>query len=85
MVCGGLSEPRKAGVVALNLHGTSRNVRLQISDISKRLVANIPDALVDLLEIASYIYAADSVILRGGHADAQMGMRWRRKLRELYR
>jgi 7-cyano-7-deazaguanine synthase in queuosine biosynthesis len=33
---------------------------------------------VDLLEVASYIYAADSAISRGGKIDAQMGARWRR-------
>jgi 7-cyano-7-deazaguanine synthase in queuosine biosynthesis len=83
VLCGGLSGPRKPGTVSLSLdrHGKSGNVRLKIPDISKRLVANIPDTLVDLLEIACYIYAADSAIRRGGPADEQMGMRWRRKLR----
>ena len=47
------------------------NVHLKIADISKRLLANIPDALVDLLEVASYIYAADSAISRGGLTDAR--------------
>ena len=64
-----------------NLHGRSPNVRLKISDISSRLLTNIPDVLVDLLEVASYVYAADSAILRGGRTDAQMGKRWRRKFR----
>ena len=83
VLCGGLSGPRKPGTVSLSLdrHGRSGNVCLKIPDISKRLVANIPDTLVDLLEIACYIYAADSAIRRGGPADEQMGMRWRRKLR----
>ena len=44
-------------------------------------MANIPDVLADLLEVASYIYAADSAIPRGGKTDAQMGARWRRKFR----
>jgi hypothetical protein len=56
-------------------------VRLQISDISRRLLANIPDVLADLLEVACYVYAADSAIGRGGSTDAQMGARWRRHLR----
>ena len=33
------------------------------------------------MEIASYIYSADSAIPRGGKSDAQLGARWRRKLR----
>src|SRR5512132_4420094 len=83
VLCGGLDVPRKgrASSLSLKLHGTSANVRLQISDISRRLLANIPDVLVDLLKIASYIYAADSAIPRGGRTDAKMGARWRRKFR----
>lgn len=83
VLCGGVEGPREAGASSLsvNLHGTSANVRLRITDISRRLLANIPDVLVDLLEVASYIYAADSAIPRGGRTDMQMGARWRRKLR----
>jgi hypothetical protein len=83
VLCGGQNRRGSAGarVLRLNLQGPSPNVRLQITDISKRLVANIPDVLVDLLEIASYVYAADSGISRGGEIDAQMGARWRRKFR----
>ena len=83
VLCGGVEGPREgsASSLSLNLHGTSANVRLQIADISRRLLANIPDVLVDLLEVASYIYAADSAIPRGGRTDAQMGARWRRKFR----
>lgn len=67
--------------ISLNLHGKSPNVHLKIADISKRLLVNIPDALVDLLEVASYVYAADIAVSRGGRADAQMGARWRRRFR----
>jgi hypothetical protein len=35
------------------------------------------------LEIASYVYAADSAISRGGNTDSQLGARWRRKLQFL--
>lgn len=82
VLCGGVSGKHGAGApVKLSLYGASQNVRLQIRDISRRLLAKIPDRLVDLLEIASYVYAADTAILRGGPADSQMGARWRRKLR----
>ena len=54
---------------------------MKIEDISRRLLANILDIHADLLEIASYIYAADSAITRGGKTDAQLGARWRRNLR----
>ncbi len=83
VLCGGLDRAKKGTVssLKLDLHGPSRNVRLQIGDISKRLLTNIPDVLVDLLEVASYIYAADAAISRGGKADAKMGARWRRNFR----
>jgi hypothetical protein len=83
VLCGGSPTPQKAGTksLSLSLHGKLRNIRLEISDISKRLVANIPDILLDLLEVASYVYAADSATSRGGKSDAQMGARWRRKFR----
>jgi 7-cyano-7-deazaguanine synthase in queuosine biosynthesis len=81
VLCG---DPGRAGSVSslnLNLHGRSPNVRLQIADISKRLLTNIPDVLVDLLEVASYVYAADAAISRGGKIDTGMGARWRRQFR----
>ena len=83
VLCGGVEEPQVASgqSLRLDLHGRSPNVRLKISDISQRLLANVPDGLADLLEVASYVYAADSAISRGGKTDTQMGRRWRRKFR----
>lgn len=65
----------------LNLRGARQNVHLRISDIARPLVANIPDVLQDLLEVATYVYAADSAVRRGGRADTGMGTRWRRDFR----
>ena len=83
VLCGGVEDPQVASgrTHRLDLHGGSPNVHLQISDISGPLVANVPDVLADLLEVASYVYAADSAIPRGGEVDTQMGRRWRRKFR----
>jgi Queuosine biosynthesis protein QueC len=83
VICGEPNRPDCADkrTLRLSLQGKTPNVRLRITDLSKRLVANIPDVLVDLLEIASYVYAADGAISRGGKSDAQMGARWRRKFR----
>jgi 7-cyano-7-deazaguanine synthase in queuosine biosynthesis len=82
VICGDL-EPQKAGgrLLRLNLHGKAPNVRLQIADISRRLLTNLPDVLVDLLNLASYVYAADAAVSRGGRSAAQMGARWRRAFR----
>ena len=83
VLCSGASaKPRgDEKPLTLNLHGASANVRLEIEDISRRLLANLSHDHVDLLEIASYIYAADSAISRGGKTDSHLGAMWRRKFR----
>jgi 7-cyano-7-deazaguanine synthase in queuosine biosynthesis len=82
VLCGGVRRSGQSDATALrlDLHGPSRNVMLRIQDLSARLVSNIPDTLVDLLEVAAYVYAADSAIGRGSKTDAQLGARWRRRL-----
>jgi hypothetical protein len=52
VLCGGATAQQggDAARLELNLHGTSANVRLEIGDISRRLVANISDVHADLLE-----------------------------------
>jgi 7-cyano-7-deazaguanine synthase in queuosine biosynthesis len=83
VLCSGAgTKPRgDEKLLTLNLHGASANVRLEIEDISRRLLANLSDVHADLLEIASYIYAADSAISRGGKTDSHLGAMWRRKFR----
>ena len=83
VLCGGADDPAAARVktLRLNLRGPDRNVHLRISDISRRLVANLPDVHADLLEVASYVYAADAAIGRGGKTDPHLGRNWRRTLR----
>ena len=64
VLCGGLEAPKVGDrtTVRLNLHGPHANVKLSISDIARKLLVNIPDRLVDLLEIATYVYAADGAV-----------------------
>jgi hypothetical protein len=64
VLCGGATtrEGGDADRLNLNLHGPSANVRLEIGDISRRLLANVSDVHADLIEIASYVYAADGAI-----------------------
>src|SRR3712207_4454875 len=83
ILCGGVPGPRRGGsaTLQLDLHGAAPNVHLKMSDISRKLLARLPERLVDLLEVASYVYAADSAISRGGRTDSEMGARWRRNFR----
>ena len=56
ILCGGLTGPGGAtekATVRLSLSGTQSNVALKVSDISERMVANLPPELIDLLEIAT--------------------------------
>ena len=43
----------------LSLDGPRPNIALRIEDVSRRMVANVPDLLIDLVEIATYVFCAD--------------------------
>ena len=57
------------------------NVSLRLSDISRKLLAGVPDLLTDLLEIAAYVLAADAATDRGDPSLPDMGDEWRRRFR----
>ncbi|MCL6508733.1 MAG: 7-cyano-7-deazaguanine synthase, partial [Bryobacteraceae bacterium] len=82
VLCGGLTAagggPKK-GAVPLHLWGKHANVTLKISDISKAMAANIPPVLIDLLEIATYVYCADQATTRGAGNAKNYGAKWRRR------
>lgn len=63
------------------LHGPHANVRLRIDDLRRRLLEMEPELLTDWLEIATYVFAADCAVLRGGPALTNLGERWRRAFR----
>ena len=63
----------------LKLSGRDANIALKVEDIGRRMVANMPDLLTDLLEVATYVYCADQLIARGGDAMQALGTKWRRK------
>jgi hypothetical protein len=57
------------------------NVDLKLQDISRRMVANVPDLLADLLDIATYVLCADEAVSRGGDVRKELGADWRRRFR----
>jgi Queuosine biosynthesis protein QueC len=81
VLCGEAKRMDRMSSLGLALDGCSKNISLKLADISKRLVRNIPDLLIDLVEIATYVYCADQAISRGGEAQAGMGSAWRRRFR----
>ncbi len=44
-------------------------------------MAQLPDIAIDLIELATFVYAIDSCVSRGGLADQQMGAKWHRRFR----
>jgi len=77
----GLSQTQLSsydGGRVLQLHGPRQNVRLRMDDIRRRLLEVEPELLTDLAEIATYVFAADNLVSRGGDVLRNMGKAWRR-------
>jgi hypothetical protein len=85
VICGRASAGRKsAETLYLDADPAAKpadRINLQIEDISKRLARNVPDVLVDLLEIAAYVFCADQFASRGSSLMADMGGKWRRRFK----
>jgi hypothetical protein len=82
--CGGfssLSGPIDGHAVHMDVEGSAQNVNLKIADITKAMVKNIPDVLLDLLEVAAYVYCADQRLGRGSGTLPDYGSDWRRDMR----
>lgn len=78
IICGGVKHtPKDANkALYLDVHGKGQNIELKIEDIKDTLMANLPAVLVDLLEVASYVYCADQRTGRGNQYLQGMGKDW---------
>ena len=74
LLCGLSDAQRKAfkGGRELHLKGPKKNVHQHIESMRKRLVGIEPKRLTDLLDIASYVFAADRTTSRGSAIFANM-------------
>lgn len=83
VLCGGSRAPKGFDTtldpIRLDLLGSDPNIELKVQDISSKLLKELPDHLVDLLEIATYVYCADQAWTRGGETLVGNGAKWRRK------
>lgn len=79
-LCGLSDEQRAYAKPArrLLLHGERPNVRLQVENIRDQLLAVEPPLLADLVEIATYVFAADCSVRRGSAYLRNFGEQWRR-------
>src|SRR5262245_3380139 len=64
----------------LSRWGPHANLSLHFDDVSRAVWADVPAVFTDLLDIATYVYAADQAIPRGTDKDEHFGLRWRRSL-----
>jgi hypothetical protein len=60
VLCSGAKRAGGNSTLRLALSGRSQNITLKLEDISKKMVRNVPDLLIDLIEIATYVYCAES-------------------------
>ena len=80
--CGRAPPSRDANrATQLMLSGSKPNINRKIEDIEKRMVADVPDHLRDLLDIATYVFIADRMVGRGGTTLPNMGSDWHRRFR----
>lgn len=69
-----------AGLLRTRINGIAGHFELGTEDLAQRLLARPPDRLLDLLEIAAGVFAADSAIKRGEEVRKDLGARWRRDI-----
>jgi hypothetical protein len=63
----GVSQPSTPGAIAMNVQGAAKNVNLRIDYITRKMLGNVPDLLIDLLEVAANIYCAEQRLGRGSN------------------
>lgn len=76
----GVSRATQKDAIAMNVQGAAKNVKLRIDHITRTMLGNVPDLLLDLLEIAAYVYCADQRVGRGSDRLKDFGSMWRRQL-----
>lgn len=71
-LCGGVTatktqaKDQTAKVVELATHGPKQNVNVQVENLAKVFMKDLSPRLLDFIEIASYVYAADAATRRDG-------------------
>jgi len=80
ILCGGAPAPRGVSPDSscpARLGGDEPNVDLRLPT-SAPAIQRCADVLIDLIEIASYVYCADQAVTRGGEGVLAFGAHWRR-------
>ncbi|MEO1787802.1 MAG: hypothetical protein AAFR41_12365, partial [Pseudomonadota bacterium] len=69
-----------ADAVPLAFDGPDAIINFDHGKFLRRLGAPVPDRLIDLIEIAAFVYAADAHMRRGPITEPKQGAAWRRTL-----
>lgn len=84
ILCGeiGTAGAKKATVhkIKLGKYKHKGQIYLDIDSITEKMVQDLPDAMRDLLEIATYVYVGDQIVSRGGKKSFDYGKKWHRCL-----
>lgn len=83
--CGGIQpagkpKPNTHRLITDGGHQDPNRIALELSEITRPMVASLPDRIADIVEIASYVYCADQIVPREPSTMPGMGARWRRRL-----
>ncbi len=85
LLCNGIEEnniydKKHFSIEKLDSISSDANVNIQIEDISRAFLKNLSQRIIDFLEIAAYIYAADSAKARGkGWSENGTRENWQRE------
>ncbi len=75
------SQSRYKKVITLDAYPGEGNVYLQVENISRKLLRDIPALAMDMLCVGAYVYCADQAISKGGKALRSHGKGWYRDIR----
>jgi hypothetical protein len=85
-VYGGVQGPkvRRSGDLVLDpaaAEGEADTAPIRLHELTRKLLCELPERFVDLLEVASYVYSADQFARRDSLAMPDMGAGWRRSFK----
>ncbi len=66
-------------IIELTSHGRNANLRFALWDITGAILRDVSAVSIDLIRVASYVYAGDQTVSRGGTGDVY-GHHWTRDL-----
>jgi len=75
----GMARGAWAGAERLEIGAAGGSINFDHEAFFRRIGSSIQDRLIDLVEIAAFVYAADARISRGGVTEPQQGASWRRR------